>query len=261
MDQKQMQQYASLKALQILQALVEQSGPMTIQHIAHVTGLPPSTIHRIAQELMACGFVTKDETAKTYSLGSETWALAAKLKSSDYLVNMSEPEMERLNLLTNETVHLIVPENDLAMYIGKKEARCQIQLRSRIGWRIPLPCTSAGKLILAYHTREWVQNYLEHNPLRQYTSHTIARESDLWRELEHVRRQGFALDNREHNPDIVCVGAPIFDREGRLVAAISVSAPEYRFTSKMALALAPQLKQSAQNITSRLAGREDDEHA
>lgn len=254
-----MQNYPALKALQILQALVEQGGPMTIQHIAHTTGLSPSTVHRIVQELMACGFVAKDEAAKTYAIGAETWAFAAKLKNSDYLVTMSETEMERLNLLSNETVHLIVPENDQAVYIGKKEARCQIQLRSRIGWRIPLACTSAGKLILAHHAKEWVQNYLEHNPIRQYTNHTIMQESELWRELEHVRKQGFAIDNREHNPDIVCVGAPIFDREGHLVAAISVSAPEYRFTPKMALKLAPEVKRSAQIITNRLNGREEED--
>ena len=255
--QQKMQQYSSLKALQILQALVEEGRAMSIQHIAQVTGLPSSTIHRIAQELIACGFVSKNESTKDYGLGAETWVLAMKMKNSDYLLKMADTEMERLNLLSKETVHLIAPEHDQAVYIGKKEALYQIQLRSRIGWRIPLQCTSAGKLILAYQSEEWVKTYLENNPLKHYTDHTIIREPEFFKELEQIRAQGFSIDNREHNPDIVCVSAPIFDGEGRLVATIGISAPDYRFTTKMALSLAPEVKKSAQTITETLSGKEE----
>ena len=96
--------------------------------------------------------------------------------------------MTRLNELSLETIHLIAPDNDKAVYIGKMDAKNQIQLRSRIGWKIPLQCTSGGKLILAYHSREWVDSYLNYNPLKQYTNNTIIHKETLHRELELIRQ-------------------------------------------------------------------------
>lgn len=250
--QETMKTYSSLKALQIITALADHKGWASVSELAEQTGLSPSTVHRILQELAACSFVNKNQAARQYKLGIGMMNIAVKMNLSNYLLEAAQDEMARLNDLSLETVHLIAPEADKGVYIGKLDAKNQIQLRSRIGWKIPLPCTSGGKLILAYHTKEWVDSYLAANPLRQYTDETITRRDVLDLELEQIRRQGFAMDNREHNPDIVCIAAPIFGLDGNLAGTIGVSAPDYRFSPEKARSLAPEVMRSAKAITEKL---------
>ena len=250
--QEQMKEYSALKALQIILALAEQKGWVNISYIAEATGLSPSTVHRILQELQACGFVSKNKEARQYKLGMGMMNIALKVNMSDYLLEAAQEEMIRLNELSLETIHLIAPDNDKAVYIGKMDAKNQIQLRSRIGWKIPLQCTSGGKLILAYHSREWVDSYLNYNPLKQYTNNTIIHKETLHRELELIRQQGYSLDNREHNPDIVCIAAPIFGIDGNLAGTIGISAPDYRFSPEKACSFAEEVKRSAAAITEKL---------
>lgn len=250
--QNKMKEFSSLKALQIVIALTDKKGYVTISELSEITGLSPSTTHRILQELSECGFVIKEPSSKRYGTGIEVMQMAMKVKMSDYLLEAARDEMTRLNDLSQETIHLIFPDNDQAIYIGKVEAKHQIQLRSRIGWRIPLQCTSGGKLILAYHTREWVENYLKYNPLKHFTDHTILQEGELFRELETIRNQGFSLDNREHNPDIVCVAAPIFAADEKLAGTIGISAPDYRFSPEKALSLADEVKRSGAAVSKKL---------
>lgn len=252
--QEKMKSYSSLKALQIIMALAERKGEVNIGEIAEITGLSPSTIHRILQELQACGFVVKNKEARQYRLGMGMMNITLKVNLSEYLLEAAKKEMTRLNELSLETIHLIAPDNDKAVYVGKLDAKNQIQLRSTIGWKIPLQCTGGGKLILASHSKEWVENYLKYNPLKQYTDNTIMHKETLYRELELIQKQGYSLDNREHNPDIVCIAAPIFGPDGNLAGTIGISAPDYRFSPERACSFAEEVKHSAASITEKLQG-------
>lgn len=250
--QKQMKAYSSLKALQILTALAKWKDSANLGDIAEATGLSASTVHRILQELLACGFVNRKGDSKQYQLGMEMMNLSLKVKLSDYLMEAAGDEMHRLNDLSLETIHLIAPDNDKAVYIGKLEAKNQIQLRSRVGYKIPLFCTGGGKLILAYEDRQWVERYLKNNPLIQHTSHTIINRSAFLRELGAIKKQGFSLDDREHNPDIVCIAAPIFGIDHGLAGTIGISAPDYRFPLNRALEFAEEVKKSGEAITRKM---------
>ena len=121
--QEQMKEYSALKALQIILALAEQKGWVNISDIAEATGLSPSTVHRILQELQACGFVSKNKEARQYKLGMGMMNIALKVNMSDYLLEAAQEEMIRLNELSLETIHLIAPDNDKAVYIGKMDAK------------------------------------------------------------------------------------------------------------------------------------------
>ncbi len=97
---------------------------MNLSDIAEATGLSPSTVHRILQELQACGFVSKNKEARQYKLGMGMMNIALKVNMSDYLLEAhAQEEMTRLNELSLETIHLIAPDNDKAVYIGKMDAK------------------------------------------------------------------------------------------------------------------------------------------
>ncbi len=253
-SQEKMLSFASMKPLQILTAMLDRNQPMGIQEIADETGLSKSTVHRIIQELLACGYVVKDESTKNYALGLSLWLMSQKAKETNYLQLVAEDEMTRLNNLSGETIHLIALDREEGVYVGKKEAQCQIQLKSRVGWHIPLTCTSGGKAILANKSREWVENYLQTNPLKKYTDHTITDKKLFFEELDRIKAQGYSLDDHEHNADIVCIAAPIFDRDGNVIGTIGISSPDYKFPVEKALSFADDVMKSARKISEKLRG-------
>jgi len=98
-----------------------------------------------------------------------------------------------------------------------------------VGRRIPLYCTAIGKVLLAYSGTEERKVALEGVRLVAFTPKTITTRAALDAELKRVAAQGYALDAEEHEEGITCLGAPVFDREGTVVAALSVSWPLFRY--------------------------------
>jgi DNA-binding IclR family transcriptional regulator len=254
-QQKKMLLHSSLKALQILNALMTQNDYMTIQQISGVTGLSSSTVHRVLQELLQCGFVEKDTFKKVYRIGPEMMSLIMQMqmKTSNYLIELSRSAMKHLNDLSSETIHLITRHDDVAVYIAKVECKNQIGLRSTVGWEIPLYCTGGGKALLAYQPESWLEKYFSIVTFKRYTDNTLTEENDLRQELALIKQQGFALDNSEHNPDVVCIAAPVFASSQRAIASISISAPKYRFSLERASGLAADLLESTGQISNLLS--------
>lgn len=249
---QQLNQYSSLKAIQILSAISYSNTYSSVTEICEMTGISIATVHRILQELVECGFVVKDHEQKRYRAGFEAWNFAMRLKQTDFLHEAAKDEMKRLNDLSLETIHLIAIEGEQGVYIDKLGAKNSIGLRSQIGRRIPLFCTGGGKALLAYQTESWIEGYLTRVSLEKYTTNTIVTKKALMRELEIIRIQGYALDNRENHSDIICVAAPVFNASGEAICSIGISAPDYRFSLDMALSYVDEVKQSAEIVSARL---------
>ncbi|MDD7201646.1 MAG: IclR family transcriptional regulator [Sphaerochaetaceae bacterium] len=243
--------YSSLKAIQILSAMAFRKKECGINDIGQLTSLPASTIHRVLQELVECGLVVKIRTK--YRVGTMAKVLFQLFDDDDYVLDAASLEMTRLNDLTCETVHLIALENTDAVYIAKREAKNQIGLRSVVGKHIPLYCTSGGKLLLAFQNEKWIDLYLETVPRAKLTDHTIIDKDELLKELEKVRKQGYAVDRSEHNPEVVCVAAPIFYPSGQIACTIGVATPKYRITEEKLEQFLQEVLVSARRITEKLA--------
>lgn len=250
--QKLLKQFSSMKAIQILSAVSYSESYSTVTEICGITGLSMATVHRILQELVECGFVVKDTGQKRYRAGFEAWSFAMGLKQTDYLHEAAKEEMKRLNDLSLETIHLITLEGEQGVYIDKVGAKNSIGLRSQIGRRIPLFCTGGGKALLAQQTQQWVEGYLKRVSLEKYTENTILTGASLLKELEVIRVRGYAIDNREHHSDIICVASPVFDNRGGAICSIGISAPDYRFSLDAALGYANEVIRSAELVSKRL---------
>jgi IclR family acetate operon transcriptional repressor len=129
-------------------------------------------------------------------------------------------------------VHLATLQGTQVIYLEKLPGLHPIGLMSsRVGDRSPAHCTGLGKALLAYVPEaELRQAYA--GGLKEFTPHTITRLPPLLAELERVRREGFAVDDEEHEQGVVCVAAPVFDTD-RVVAAISASGPADRIRKEM----------------------------
>ena len=231
---------SSLKPLYILEAMSHGDTYIGIHEICEYTGYSQSTVHRILNEMLQCHYVEKKESFKKYKIGMETIILASGFIHTNSIVAAAREEMQQLNRVTQETVHLLAVADFEVVYLDKIDTKHSLGLMSAVGKRNPLYCTSGGKAIAAFQTEEWLDEYLCKIDRKAYTENTL------------VEVQGYALDNREHHNDIICVGAPIFDNTGLPIASISVAAPSYRFSLEQAMSIAPMVMDSARRISIKL---------
>lgn len=216
------------RAFRILD-LLSDGKPRTLTTISQELGLSSSTIFRLLATLSEHNFVQREDSTQEYRLGLSCLEIArAYFDGSDVRQN-ALPELEALRDRTSETVHLGVMDQMEVVYLEKLHGHHAIGLMtSRVGGRAPAYCTGLGKAILAHTDPEQVMEYYRRNGMHRFTERTIIDVVDLMQHLEAVRRQGYALDRGEHEREVRCVAAPIFDLSGRPVAAISVSGPAAR---------------------------------
>jgi IclR family KDG regulon transcriptional repressor len=134
----------------------------------------------------------------------------------------------------------------------KIESRHTIRMFSRVGRRIPLYCTAIGKVLLAFSRGEERESALKGVRQLAFTQKTLTTRAALYAELERIQQQGFALDDEEHEEGIHCIGAPVFDHTGAVVAAISASWPGFRYEREEEGAKVDQVKDAAMRISELL---------
>ena len=171
----------------------------------------------------------------------------------EFTVTAAQPEMQKLNELTNETVHLMGISDGDVIYLDKLNTRHTLGLMSYIGKKNPMYCTSGGKCIMAFKAESWLTEYfVQHVPFHRYTKFTLTEPEQIRQALAQIRHDGYALDNCEHHDDLICVAAPIFDAQNNVIAAISVSAPSQRFSKEQAMQIAPLVRKCAQATSAKL---------
>lgn len=225
------------RALTILRLFLACDEDLSGSDISRRIDLPQSTTFRLLQTLAAGGFVEQARGLNRYRLGVTCLELGnAFLKRSD-LRQRALGLLQALRDETGETVHLAVFADREVVYLEKLAGLHAIGLMgSRVGGRSPAYCTGLGKALLAYLPEEEIRRHLGSGPLTRYTPTTITDIDLLLEELAAIRARGYAVDNQEHEPGVVCVAAPIFD-SGGIAAAVSVSGPVDRMGAEGAGAL------------------------
>ncbi|MCS7261066.1 MAG: IclR family transcriptional regulator [Anaerolineae bacterium] len=229
----------------------------TLTELSEAIGLSSSTTFRILATLERNRYVERDASGY-YQLGLACLELAQTYHMGSDIRQAALPELEKLRDETRETVHLAVLDKMEVVYIEKLSGLCAVQvMSSRVGGRLPAYCTGLGKVLLAYSDPQLVRAHFEQTGLFPYTTATIRNVDDLMRHLEEVRRQGYALDRGEHEAEVRCVAAPIFDGTGEVVAAISVAGPAGRMEPLAErMDLIERTLRAARTISSRLGHRE-----
>ena len=212
----------------LLDALSRHAAPVNLKQLATETHLHPSTAHRILAVMVDSSLVDRIEPG-TYRLGIRLLELGNLVKSRISVRQEALPHMQALHQALGETVNLSVRHQDEVVYIERTANHCsKMRVVHLIGARAPLHITAVGKLFLAHDGPEVSAEYARRTGLPRYTENTLTDPESLARELERIRRQGFALDNEEAEKGVSCIGAGILNDEGRLIAGLSVSAPSDR---------------------------------
>lgn len=243
---------ASVQSVERTFTLLEQLAARTrgvgLVELAELTGLHKSTVHRLLSCLGSLGYVVKDSGTGHYRLTYKLLSLSNAMLEDVDVLSAAKPHLDALSDRTGETVHLMVPEGPVGVYIYKSDpAAGGGQMRSKVGLRVPLIHTAAGKAMLATMPEEAVPLWecSDHTPM---TEHTITELGTFLAELAAVRRRGWAIDNEENELGVRCIGAAVPDYRDRALAAMSISANAARMTQQRIAELAPMLLRCRDDI-------------
>jgi DNA-binding IclR family transcriptional regulator len=242
------------RAVHILQACGEGSA-RTVSELARSLDLPKSSVYEILATLASEGLVEKDNGSRRYRLGSGLLALAHAARNSMEVTRVARPLLERLAAELDETVQLTVQVGDQILYVDGCESSRQLRTFFELGDRAPLYCTALGKAILAFLPAARAERLLRGKSLRRFTPNTLTEPAALREELARTAGRGYSIDNMEHEDGVRCVGAPIRDREGVVIASISVSGPAQRLRPERDAEIARLVVQAAEEISRRLGYR------
>lgn len=237
------------RAFRVLGAFEAEQPEMSLAELARAVDLPKSTVHRLAQQLVAEGAL--ERCGMGYRLGLRMFEIGSIIGPQRRLREMAVPYMQDLYEATHETVQLGILDYLEVVYIEKIESHRSVKLPTFVGARMPAHCTALGKVLLAFRDRE-VLDLLLTCDMANRTPYTITVPSVLVTELNDVARAGLAFDREESVVGVGCVAAPVFDWKGRSIAALSVSGPLSRFNPD---AIANRLGHAANAITKLMRGR------
>ena len=219
----------------ILERVGQNSQGMSIKDLSAGLNLPKGTIHRILSSLSYFGYIRQDPETKIYFLGLKLMDLNAQLSNQLDFRKVAEPVLRDLAEKTKQTAHLVILDRDEVVYVEKIETQQQaggLKMASRVGSRNPMHSSAVGKVLLSYFSEEALEDFLQKKGLPRRTANTITDPEGFRDHLKIVRSRGYAIDDEENEQGIRCVGAPIFDRKERPVAAISVSGSVFQMTKK-----------------------------
>ena len=215
------------RSLAILEVLGG-ANDVALADIAARTGLAPSTAHRLLATLLARGYAIQSHANGRYMLGYKITELAGVIgERAGRLRALARPHLEAVREATGETASLSVLAPPNAVYIEQVEGLRSVRMLARIGAAVPAHASAAGKVLLAASPPDALSTMLGGDALPALTPSTITSVAALQQELDQIRRQGFAVDDQEHEIGVTSVAVASFDRNGAAVA-ISVTAPSLR---------------------------------
>lgn len=225
MEQKNPIQVAD-KIFLVLETL-SKTGPIGLTELCHEVQLNKTTVHRVLNSLQYLGYVQQEENTSRYRLSFKIWDIANQLITKIDLIEDIRPHLRKLAIQTGETVHLVQINGIQATYIAKEESANSVRLVSMVGKSIPLYCSGVGKAMLADMSNEEIKHIWNKSNREQLTEHTITNFEDFMREIELIRKCGYATDNEENELGVRCVAASLGSNQSPRYA-FSISAPIHR---------------------------------
>ncbi len=241
------------KALSILELMLDQGRDLSITEISQRLGMGKGTVHRILSTLRERKFFQQDPNTKMYGLGVRTLEIGTAPRREKFLRKAMAPFLTELYETCGETVNVAVWEYNEIRYIYRMESAEMLRISTPAGARFPGYCAATGKIFLSYFSDEDIrQIYGRKNALKKYTERTIDSVDALLMDIEKVRIKKVAIDDEETLSGVYCVAAPVLNRNGECVVAISISAPKNRVSASKRVTFAKLVSETARKITNSL---------
>ena len=240
------------RALKIMEYIATHENFISLTEISKGMELSKSTTFGLIATLEQYGYMQQDPLTGKYGLGLKTFELGQAYISRLDLREIALPEIKKLALQYQETVHLAVLFGEDVVYIDKVDGSRSIGIRSRIGGRNPAYCTGVGKVLLSGLSSQKIEQTYAGKTLQKYTNNTTTDLAELINQTQQVYKTGYALDMEEFELGLRCIAAPIKDNKGIVIAAISLSGPANRLLDTNINTIAIAVAAAAMQISMRL---------
>lgn len=247
---------AVTRALDVLELFLQGDGTLSAPEVTRKLQLPRTTVHELLTTLAARSYlVMVPEQPGRYRLGVRTYQLGSRYAEQLDLAAEGQQVAREVAETCGETVHVAILEDTEVIYIAKVDSTHAVRMVSAAGRKLPAHCTSVGKLLLAALPEQELDARLDGRELTAMTANSLTDPAELRAVLAVVRKRGIAVEHRESNPDVSCVAAPVRDRSGRVVAALSISVPVIRWSDEREEELVRLAAGGADALSARLGHR------
>jgi DNA-binding IclR family transcriptional regulator len=240
------------RALQVLELFSLEKPEWGVTEISKALNIYKSNVYNILSTFVEKGFVKKDRKTDKYKLGIKFFELGSVVIKNMDLRKIAHPYIEKLSKEFNETVHLGILDEGRVVSIEREESDKGLCSHIEIGRRAPLHCTAVGKAIMSYLSEEEINLIIKEKGLEKYTENTITNEEELEKEFKKIRKQGYAVDNMEHEEGVRCVAGPIRDYNGKVIASMSISGPAFRIDESNIPNIAKKVKEYCDCISEEM---------
>jgi len=242
------------RALSIIETLAEDDEGYRLSDLAVRTGLSTSTVHRLLATLEKRRFVQFDRYESKWHVGAQSFAVGATFARRRNFVAQAMPYLRKLRDLTRETANLAVVDDESIIVLTRIESREIMRSLTKVGGRVAMVASGVGKAVLATYSDQDVNAIIRRQGMPRLTEKSIVRPGELFKELQTVRRQGYAVDDEEARIGLRCVAAVVYNDCGEPLAAISVSGMTSRVTDDRLPALGAIVREVAVELTLALGG-------
>ncbi len=238
-----------LKALRLLE-YVAMHQPVHAPTICRGLSMTRANVHRLLATLASAGYVEKLQYG--YEITFKLFQLGSTVPLNKDLRDVAKPVMNDFEQIAHENVYLNVLAEDVVIGIDEVKSPHHVVLNPDVTFTYPVNTCASGKALLSSYSDEQLNSYLEEYTMVQRTPYSIVDRQQFVEEVRMVRHNGFAMEIMEFSSDLNSMAAPIFDKNMRAVATISVSGPSMRLTQERLQQLIGPLKEKAQIITDKL---------
>lgn len=246
--------------LSILEIIAASQRPLSLTELANIIKLPKPTVHRLVGSLQACGALkTEERNQRGFLIGRRITRLLHLSQDTSIVSNYAQIVCDRLTEAVGETCYVVRIGNDAVHTIARSVPDQGYRLHVFPGHELPTHAAASAKSILAYQDEATVQRLL-HPPFKRYTEQTKSTMLEVMKDLDQVRKQGYAVCDREIDSGIMAYGCPVFSADNEVIYSVGVTGPVNRLSQKPANYWVEALRLGAEQFANMLqAGLSPDE--
>lgn len=238
-------------AIHLLKTFTEEDAELGISELAKRLNVAKSTVHRLAGTLLDEDLLQQNPENGRYSLGVALFSLGALVRSRLDVTSESKLILNELRDVTQENTRLAVLERDRVVFLHDFESPQTLRLRSGTGQLKPAYCTAEGLCLVAGLREAELAKFLA-MPRKARTAKSVTDEDELRARIRKTKRQGYAVEDEECDEGTRCIAAPIYNADGRVIAAVGIAGPRVRIRKSMFPKLGPVAIEAAATISERL---------
>lgn len=249
----------TMRLFGLLEVMAAKDQRYSLQGLVEETGLPKPTLHRMLQQLEGAGLLQREGDGRHYGIGTRLRRLAENLLLNDSLHGARHTVLRQLVEEIGESCNLTALSGSEVVYLDRVETAAPLRFYLHSGSRVPVHCSASGKIFLSQMAAAQRRRLLSNAPLEAYTPKTLTDPDALEKEVQRIRKDGYAIDHEEFLPGLLCIATlvPSGD-EAPSNLCIAVQAPVMRLDAAKAKTLLPALQRAAQALSRIDAGAATD---